>query len=178
MDSIWGALQVRPSPSFLHSKIWDVLILIKTEPAECRASLESGLPSPPDTWSASGKATLQLHKSWSKACFAFLRLFWVAGSFQGKKKKSPLPFPCRSPGSAEAAGWSQGGITSLEHPRGFAAFPVDPADKSRIGRTRGQGEAATPRVFPLPSLLLSSCISPSLLGPRALFWPSQVVTKA
>lgn len=120
-------------------KVWDVLILIKTESAECRGSLDSGLISPPNTWRVSGKAILQLHKSWSKGCFAFLQLFWVAGSSQGKK--SPLPFPSHPLGSAhlraEAALWSQGGITSLEHPSGFAAFPANPADKSWITGTHG-----------------------------------------
>lgn len=74
-------------------KVWDVLILMETESAECRGSLESGLISPPDTWSASGKATLQLQSSWSKGCFAFLRLFWVAASSQGKKVTPALPLP-------------------------------------------------------------------------------------
>lgn len=175
-------------------KVWDVLILIKIEPAECRGSLESGLILPPDTWSASGKDTLQLHKSWSKDCFAFLWLFWVAGSSQ--VKKSPLPFSSHSLGSvhprAEAAVWSRGGIASLEHPSSFAAFPVNPDDKSWIRRTRGQGEAVTPQGFPLLLLVLSCCIPPTLpsllagspslvpgiVGSRALFWPSQVVTKA
>lgn len=175
-------------------KVWDVLILIKSESAECRANLESGLIPPPDTWRVSGKATLQLHKSCSKGCFAFLLLFWVADSSQGKK--SPLPFPSHplSPAHlrAEAAVWSQGGITSLEHPSGFAAFLVNPADNGcRIRRTHGQGEAVTPQGFPLPLVLLSSCISPTssslLAGSPSLFpdisesgapWPSQVIAKA
>lgn len=80
----------------------------------------------------------------------------LGGSFLPRKKKSPLPFPSHSLGSAhpraEAAVWSQGGITSLEHPSGFAAFPVNPADESWIRRTHGQGEAVTPQGFPLPSL--------------------------
>lgn len=82
-------------------KVCDVLILMKTESAECRGSLESGLISPPDTWSASGKAILQLQNSWSKGCFAFLCFGW---QLPPKEKKTtpalPLPFSglCTSEG--------------------------------------------------------------------------------
>lgn len=65
--------------------------------------------------------------------------------------------------------WSQGGITSLEHPCGFAAFPVNPAHGGCVRGTRGQGGAVTPQGFPLPLLVLSSCISPTSLSSPSLF---------
>lgn len=98
-QGVHGALMGSPPSKALSQvfalrafKLWDVFLTTKTESAEFRGSLESGLIPPPDTWRVSGKATLQMHESWSKGCYAFIWLFWVTGSSQ-RKKNHPCPSP-------------------------------------------------------------------------------------
>lgn len=176
-------------------KVWDVFILMETESAECGEVLNQASSHLQTLGVRLEKPRSSCRAPGAKVVLPFSDCFgW---QLPPKEKKSPLPFPSHPLGSAhpraEAAVWSQGGIASLEHPSGFAAFPVNPADKSWIRRTHGHREAAgTSQGFPFPSLVLSSCISPTLpsllaaspsavpgiAASRAPFWPSQVITKA